>query len=124
MTSKVRCPVSEEDEKSVPSLEELQDYAVAAIVSLRSHRLPPRTEPVQCPDDDVKISSSNKIVGRGAPLYSGDEYSSEDEEGGDMGVCDQPSYQNRDGPKLSFEELWKAKLQLTQSIMDMSKGEG
>jgi hypothetical protein len=124
VTSKVRCPVSEEDEKSVPSLEELQDYAVAAIVSLRSHRLPPRTEPVQCPDDDVKISSSNKIVGRVPPLYSGDEYSSEDEEGGDMGVCDQPSYQNRDGPKLSFEELWKAKLQLTQSIMDMSKGEG
>jgi len=61
-------------------------------------------------------------VGRGVPLYSDDEYDTSDDEWRGEKEFFQPAAHPRDGPKLSFEEMWMMKLQRTQTIMDRNSG--
>jgi len=76
-------------------------------------------------DDGHKSPSKQKAkqkVGRGVPLYSDDEYDTSDDEWRGEKEFFQPAAHPRDGPKLSFEEMWMMKLQRTQTIMDRNSG--
>ena len=75
--------------------------------------------------DGKKRSSkqtAKKKVGRGVPLYSDAEYESSDDEWRGEKEFFQPAVRPRDGPKLSFEEMWMQKLQQTQAVMDRNSG--
>ena len=72
-------------------------------------------------ENDSDKNPPTEKVGRGVPLYSDNEYSSDDEGRGEREFF-QPTSHPRAGPKLSFEEMWMMKLQRTQSIMDRNSG--